>query len=139
MKVNRKGKRLVLFLFVIIAISIIAYLFRPAPDCVCNKASKETLLASQLIEQYETDEKQANNNYLGKIITVKGKIASVKTDYLKRTVVEFESQSIGTVSCTLCKKESKAGIVTVGKTVSIKGECTGFTVDAILVKCCLED
>lgn len=137
MKKNKLNKWLILLPVVLVVIGIIGYLFRPVPDCVCNRASKESLLASQLMEQFETNEQQANINYLGKIITVEGKITSVSVDDKGRAIVELESQSTGVISCTFCKKESKAEILTEGKLVSIKGECTGFTFDVVMVKCCL--
>lgn len=119
------------------AIIIIAYLFRPSTECVCNKKAVALLTASELLQQYETDEEKANSLYLGNVISVEGTIFSVSFDEFNRAIVEFESQSIGTVSCTFCEKESDKEKLAEGTTVSIKGQCTGYTFDVVLLKCCL--
>ena len=124
---------------ILIIILVFGYVFRPSSECVCNKKSVAELQSIDIIEQFETDEKQANENYLGKVITVKGEIASVSSDDSGKTVVELKSKSIGNVSCTFCKNESPDSFLKQGNTVSIKGQCVGFTFDVVLIKCCLAD
>jgi hypothetical protein len=136
-KQKKKIIWLVLITGAIIGIAVIGYLFRPTSECVCNKKAVATIAATELLNQYETDEEKANNLYLGNVIAVEGIISSVESDDLNRAVVAFESQSFGTVACTLCEKESEMEKLTEGTTVTIKGQCSGYTFDVVLVKCCL--
>jgi len=136
-----KNKKLLATIVVgglLVAGLIIAYLFRPEKECVCNEKSQVELSASDLISQYETDENQSNGAFLGKVITVSGTVNSVKNDEKGNAIVELDGGSIGMVSCTLCKKESAKVELAAGSNVRIKGECVGYTIDVVLVKCCIE-
>lgn len=127
----------IIALAILLVIGITCYLFRPTPDSVCNKIAIKTLRADQLINEYETDEADANKLYLGKVVTVTGVVSSITNDDLNRLTIEFECQSVGTVIATLCKNESTRANIQIGETLSIKGECSGYTFDVILIKCCL--
>lgn len=136
-----KNKKLLISIVVVgivVVGLVVAYLFRPEKECVCNVKSQSEIASSELISRYETDENLANNDFLGKVITVNGIVNSAKKDEKGRTVVELDAESIGLVSCTLCAKESNTNELSVGSAVKIKGECVGYTIDVVLVKCCLE-
>jgi hypothetical protein len=136
-----KNKKLLIAIVVVglvIVGIIVAYVFRPEKECVCNVKSQAELSSSELVSRYETDEAQANNDFLGKVITVNGIISSAQKDEKGRAIVEIDGESIGMVSCTLCQKESNSTELTSGSTVRIKGQCVGYTIDVVLVKCCLE-
>jgi len=136
-----KNKKLLATIVVgglLVAGLVIAYLFRPEKECVCNEKSQVELSASDLISQYETDESQSNSTFLGKVITVSGTVSSVKNDEKGNAIVEIDGGSIGMVSCTLCQKESAKTELAAGSNVRIKGECVGYTIDVVLVKCCIE-
>jgi hypothetical protein len=121
----------------VLAIGVTAYMFRSTPDCVCNKKAQAHLQADELLNAYELDEQEANANYLGKVITVTGTIAELSADDQGRTVIAFSSQSFGAVMATLCENENINNLEP-NQTISIKGECSGYTFDVVLSKCCLQ-
>jgi hypothetical protein len=126
-------------IFILVAAIAFVYVFRPTKDCVCNDKSKAELTAQTIVSNYENNETKANEEYLGKVITVSGTISSLKTDEKERTIVELDAESMGVVSCTLCEKASNEVNLTIGTSVQIKGECVGYTFDVILIKCCIND
>lgn len=139
MKINKKTIIIVAIIAVVATIVSVAYVFRPEKTSVCNDKAQAEVSATDLISSYETDEEKANASFLGKVISVTGTITSVKTDEKGRIVIELEGGSMGMVSCTMNPKVTDTALFETGKQLSIKGECVGYTIDVVLVKCCIND
>lgn len=134
-------RKIIFFLLLTVAILgalFVLYLFRPVQECVCKVKAQEEVAATDLVFLYENDEETANQKYLGKVIVVEGIIADLSEDAQGRTIVELDGNSMGVVSCTLCSKNKGADQLQVGKTIKIKGECAGYTIDVVLLRCCIE-
>lgn len=127
-----------LILTAVVGTLLALYLFRPTKACVCNDKAQHKVSATELVYLYENDEELANKTYLGKVISVEGTITSITEDAQGRKVIELDGASLGMVSCTLCSTEQENGSITPGNLVKIKGECAGFTLDVILIRCCME-
>jgi hypothetical protein len=134
-------KRKIIF-FSLLTVAILGalfvlYLFRPVQECVCKVKAQEEVAATELVSLYENDEDLANQTYLGKVISVEGTITLVTEDGQGRKVIELDGESLGMVSCTLCSDEPDNGRLTPCNHIKIKGECAGFTIDVILIRCCI--
>jgi hypothetical protein len=134
---KRKIIFITLLLTVVIGSLLALYLFRPAKTCVCKEKTQHEVAATELVSLYENDEDLANQTYLGKVISVEGTITLVTEDGQGRKVIELDGESLGMVSCTLCSDEPDNGRLTPGNHIKIKGECAGFTIDVILIRCCI--
>ena len=111
----------------------VASLDRSSPDV--------SVPASKLMDDFETDEDSANDIYLGKVVEVSGVLKEVKGgDNGTQVVLETESM-LGGVTCSFAKgevtPEDLAG--SIGKSIRIKGECTGYLMDVILERCVLSE
>ena len=92
-----------------------------------------TIIATDLVKEFEFDETTANKKYNDRVVLVKGIIQSIEiTDTTQRINL---AGRIGGVIGELEKSERKrAGELKVGDSLIIKGVCTGFLMDVILVR-----
>lgn len=95
--------------------------------------------ATQLYQQYSEHEREANTKYLDKVIEVKGSISEVQNNSGRIVLLMNAGDGMGGINCSM--REGDNTLVTQqnlrGKTVTIKGKCTGFLMDVNLVDCVL--
>lgn len=109
------------------------YMYTKPVASLENKKPDVEVSAAKLITDYEADEKTANDSYLGKVVEVSGKVAAVTVEEGK-TKVQLETGN--PMSMIICELEDggEAGSVKVGDEVKIKGMCSGYLSDVILVQ-----
>ncbi len=114
------------------------YLFNKPHTDVSNLKASVTINATELFNEYQTDEIAANKKYLDKIIEVKGLIAEVQQTDSTMNVLLHGGTEMGGVNCSLFAKDSKKNTsFRQGSEVVIKGKCAGFLMDVSLVDCVL--
>ena len=88
--------------------------------------------AAELFRAYENNESGANTLYLDKVLAVSGKVAEISTnqEMMPVVILETENPMFG-VSCTM---ENPKITLQAGDVVTIKGICTGYLSDVILIK-----
>jgi len=131
-------RKIILFLLVlgIIGAGIGYYMYNKPVASLENKKPDVEVAASRMIGDYEADEKAANEMYLGKVVQVEGKVAAVAVEEGK-TKVQLETGN--PMSMIICELEdgSEAGSLKAGDEVKIKGMCSGYLSDVILVQASL--
>ena len=134
-----KAKKIILILSLLIFIGgFIAYKMYNKPHVnVAETFSDVFLEAVKIVDDFSSDEIMANTTYLDKIVQVSGIINSIKTEN-ETLIVALAGNSFGDVLCYL-SEESKTKVNTLkeGQRVTLKGICTGFLLDVVLVKCAL--
>jgi hypothetical protein len=134
-----KAKKIILILSLLIFLGgFIAYKMYNKPHVnVAETSSDVSLEAVKIVDDFSSDEIMANTTYLDKIVQVSGIINSIKTEN-ETVIVALEGNSFGDVLCYL-SEESKTKVNTLkeGQRVTLKGICTGFLLDVVLVKCAL--
>lgn len=103
-----------------------------------NKAQVDLQLsATQLFNDYDSDETTANTKYLDKVVQVKGTVKEVNTDESGTTSVTLESGSdmFGVVCQMDNLTEHERTAFSEGEQVTFKGICTGSLMDVVLVRC----
>lgn len=98
-----------------------------------NKKADVEVMAGDLVAAYEQDETSANEQYNEKILLVKGIISQItEEDNLNKIFLETENPLSGVI----CEMEpgQDVGSLKTGDEVKIKGRCTGFLTDVILVQ-----
>lgn len=93
--------------------------------------------AAKLVTDYETNEEAANSAYLDKVLEVTGIITEVSKNQKGETVVVLDGTGIGTVRCTM--EGSVQHDMKTGASVIIKGICTGYLTDVIIVRGSYQD
>ena len=98
-----------------------------------KSAKALTVSAAILLNDYSNNESEANKKYIGKILAVTGEIKEISKNQEGQTVVTLKtSDPMNTVNCTM---EGEAKGFTNGKTVTLKGMCTGYMMDVYLTRC----
>jgi starvation-inducible outer membrane lipoprotein len=126
-----------LLILVGIGVGIGFYMYNKPVQSLEKKKPDVEVSASQMIADYETDEKTANDKYLGKVVRVSGKVVDITTEAGK-TKIHLESTN--PMSMIICEMEEggDAGLKT-GDEARIKGLCSGYLSDVILVQCVPEN
>ena len=131
-------RRIIMFLLLLgmVAAGIGFYKYNQPVASLENKKPDVEVTASKLISEYEADEKTANGIYLGKVVQVSGKVAAIGNEEGK-TKIQLETEN--PISMIICELEdgADAGTTKVGDEVKIKGLCSGYLSDVILVQASL--
>jgi hypothetical protein len=89
--------------------------------------------AETLYQSFLSNEKTANATYLEKAVEVTGNIGSISKNADSSLVIFLQtSDPIFGVNCTM---EGEAGGIMPGDTVRLKGICSGFINDVVLIRC----
>jgi len=136
-------KRIFITLFlsiVVVGCVVVYYVYnKPHRDVQAEKAAL-VIEAKQLFDEYIKNEQEANKKYLDKVISVKGTIKEITpaTDAKSGAtiVLETDNEMLG-VNCGLNAEEKIEGLQ-IGKPITIKGLCTGMTMDVVLNKCSIQ-
>jgi len=101
-----------------------------------SESTADLSLESQvLVDNFSTDEALSNSKYLDQIIEVTGPVAKI-TQKDNKTIVSLGKGGLfGNVTCHFLPEESsKLTTLKKGQEITIKGICTGYLLDVILVK-----
>lgn len=116
---------LALYGIIMAAIYGISLYFKPAKDISEEKADVR-VTASELYLNYEKDEQSANEQYLNKVIAVKGPVDEVTTNQDSQSIIILRDSSMPMgVSITMMENESVSQLRP-GQVITIKGLCTGY-------------
>lgn len=132
-------KKIAFFLIAAIIIIVVAIFGASLYNQPHREASDEDAVASvtatELYEAYSSDEQKSNELYLDKVLEVQGTIAAVNKEANDGLSVQLETSSdMGLIVCMLTPDENHSKL-NKGSEVKIKGICTGFTLDVVLVRC----
>lgn len=93
--------------------------------------------ATSLVTDYETNETHADSVYLDKILEVSGIITEISKNQKGESIIALEGTGIGTVRCTM--EDSVQHNMKTGDSATIKGICTGYLTDVIIVRGLLQN
>ncbi|WP_207510718.1 OB-fold protein [Longitalea luteola] len=89
------------------------------------------ITATELYSQFTSDQCQANQAYLNKVLQVSGQVLTIKnTPYAGSIVVLYTGDPVCTISCRLEKEHPVT--VKPGEKITIKGICSGYISDVVL-------
>jgi len=106
--------------------------FSKTADSTDDLKTEITMSAASLFEAFENDEQTANKKYLDKIVEVTGKVLSTKTQNEKTTISLETNDMLGTIFCEM--ESEPTATPKNGEEVKIKGICTGYLTDVVLVR-----
>ena len=90
-----------------------------------------TITAKQIVQNFQANEDSANKIYLNKAIAITGEVIEAKKNQDGKPTVTLKSDdSFSNIYCTL---KDDAAVIPSGKTVTIKGICTGFLSDVVII------
>jgi DNA/RNA endonuclease YhcR with UshA esterase domain len=135
-KTMNKKKIITIILGIGIISLFIAYQIYNKPHVnVLDVKSDIIITADKIIDDFSSDETKANRSYLDKIIKVSGTISELKLEKQKGIITLKTNHDFGSVLCHLSDQATqKINLLKVGQTIILKGICTGFLMDVILIK-----
>jgi hypothetical protein len=121
-------------ILLILAVRAIYVIYKPHSN-VSSVQSEATLDAVSFYNDFQQDESGAGKKWIGKVISVHGKIAGVSESGLYVSVL-LEAGPDGGINCSLLKTDLKTEMKLIpGDRIVIKGKCTGYLIDVNLVDC----
>lgn len=132
-----KKRSLIAFvLFAVLIGAAILFLYtkwNKPPESVEN-AEAVKVSAADLFQAFSENEQQATQTYNGKVLEITGIVSSTATNQQGKTIVQLQTNDpLFGINCTMEKEAS----IKDGETITIKGVCSGFTTDVILIRCYL--
>jgi hypothetical protein len=128
---------LALFSFVAIGAAVGYYMYNKPVDKMAQMAVSDEVSAEDLFSAYEKDEAEANRKYLDKIILVKGKVLKSEEGEEKTTILLDTGDMLANIMCQMENK--KLTLPEPNSIISIKGLCTGYLTDVVLVRAVIVD
>ena len=120
-----------LLLMGIIGGSIGFYMFNKPLESIASMKSDYQMEASVLLAAFENDENIANGKYLDKVIEVKGQVEKVEEKDGNVTIYLDANNPLSNVIFQLEKSNST---MNKGDQVTLKGICTGYLMDVVMVR-----
>jgi hypothetical protein len=98
------------------------------------------LVASDFVRQFEANESEANAKYADQPISVYGVAHSIETTDTTATVFLNDGNSITSVVCQFGGgSNEEIRKLKKGEPVTIKGICSGYLMDVVMVRCVLDE
>jgi tRNA_anti-like len=137
-----KRKTISIFIIIIFIVAFGIYagirMYNKPHINVAETAPDNSFLSQNLVAEFENNETQANSKYLEKVIKVSGEISELGTSNGTGTIVLKSENSISNVMCYLTAEETKKwSTLKKGENIAVKGICTGFLMDVVLINCVL--
>lgn len=141
---KKRAKKFRVFLAAAFFIAVMVGLYgysefnRSLPDTHYMKPAFR-LEATSFIRQFETDESKANAKYTDQTISVRGIAHAIQSTDTTATVFLNDGHSGTSVVCQF-GRESHEEIKDLkkGSPVAIKGICSGYLMDVVMVRCVLD-
>lgn len=90
-----------------------------------------SITAVQIVQDFTANEDSANKVYLNKAIAITGEVIEAKKNQDGKPTVTLKSNdSFSNIYCTL---KDDAGQIQGGTTITVKGICTGFLSDVVII------
>ena len=116
------------------------YMFYKPHQGIANKEAAFTMDSKKLFDEFSENENASNSKYLGKIISVYGRVADKAVDANGSFSLIMEGGDFAGVGCQFDKSvETEMQNTKKGQVIKVKGICTGMLMDVVLVDCVPEE
>jgi hypothetical protein len=103
------------------------------PQKNIQNATALEISAADLFTLYQADEKKANTQFIDKVLQVRGEVSSISKNTEGNMIVMLKtSDPMFGVNCTM---EQSGITIDTGTTVTLKGICSGYLTDVVLIRC----
>ena len=96
--------------------------------------------AEELLKQFEANESEATGRYTDKTIRVSGIVNYTNITDTSASIYLNDASSVSSVICVFQKNSyNECKKLKAGDSATIKGICSGYLMDVIMVRCVLDD
>lgn len=124
-----------ILLLVLAALAWGWHLFDERHQSAAGETADVTISADTLYRQYAADEHAADQRYLGKVISVTGRLTEVQHSGNSVIWILSTQPGGGGINCQLFAGTRVDREPHPGDPVTVKGRCTGFLMDVNLADC----
>ena len=95
--------------------------------------------ADDLLRLFEVEESKAATQYADKVISVQGFVSSVQATDTSAIVFLNDGSSMSSVICQFDQKNFQEILeLQKGERITVKGVCSGYLMDVVMVRCVVE-
>jgi len=137
---DRKTVIIVLLIVITSVLALVMYVYNKPHVNVKKAEAAFVVTAQNLISEYQQDETKTNEKYSESVIQVKGTIFEIST--LKgNSVITLKDENLeSSIICHMLPEENTRALqIKKGQDIEIKGICTGYLMDVIMVRCTLAE
>ena len=122
-----------------LAVTIAYRMYNQTIPSLEDQQAAYTLSAAQLLADYQANEELANERYLDRIISVRGRIKDAPKQLDSTTVLLLgDKGEMASINCSFGPESAPhAARLKEGEVVVVKGRCTGSLLDVNLNRCVL--
>lgn len=129
---------LALLMIIIVALGMALYWYNKPHVDVKKSDAAYVLTAQNLIYEYQQNETKSNEKFAENVVQVNGKVFEIST--LKgNCVITLKDENLESgIICHMIPEENRKALkLNKGQDIEIKGICTGYLLDVIMVRCTL--
>jgi hypothetical protein len=124
-----------ILLLVIVAAGYGWYLYQKPHTSTAGERAEVTIDADSLFHQYQADEHSADLKYMGKVMSVTGRLMDIQRNGNSVIWILSTQPGGGGINCQLFPDTNTDTEPKKGDVVTVKGRCTGFLMDVNLSDC----
>jgi hypothetical protein len=111
------------------------HLYNKPHGSAAGESADLSIAADSLYHQYQTDEKAADQKYMGKVLSITGRLTDIQHSGNAEIWILSAQPDGGGVNCQLFAGTKPKPEPRPGDVVTIKGRCTGFLMDVNMADC----
>lgn len=103
-----------------------------------NSSPKLKVTALEILNDFEEDEKLANEKYVDNVILIKGLMADISYENGISIITLKGENNFSNIICHMLPKDNLDVLkLKRGEQIMVKGICTGYLLDVMMVRCVL--
>lgn len=127
-----KQKIIVLALSVAFIVGIYAYFqYNKTHEDVTNVRPDIQVTAAELYADYSSNEENANQKYLGKLLEISGQISNIEIDTASSKIYLETEDVLAEIQCEM-ENDVDLSTLKIGDSVTLKGFCSGYLTDVVI-------
>ncbi|HVS95108.1 MAG TPA: hypothetical protein VHE54_01440 [Puia sp.] len=133
-----RKKRTILWLVALLLLLAVAWawhLYDKPHLSAAGETPDVTINADTLYHQYQADEHAADQKYIGKVLSVRGRLTEIQHSGNSEIWILSTQPGGGGINCQLFAGTKVDPEPKPGDAVTVKGRCTGFLMDVNLADC----
>lgn len=137
---NNKNIKILIGLIILMSIVILYALnLYNKPHLNVEKTEADLVInIHELLDDYKNDENLANGKYVDQVIQISGEISEINIENGNSIIIFKDSTGTSSVMCHMSPEENlKVLKLKKDGEIILKGICTGYLLDVILIRCVL--
>ena len=137
---NNKNIKILIGLIILMSIVILFALnLYNKPHLNVEKTEADLVInIHELLDDYKNDENLANGKYVDRVIQISGEISEINIENGNSIIIFKDSTGTSSVMCHMSPEENlKVLKLKKDGEIILKGICTGYLLDVIMIRCVL--